>query len=98
MLLNAGAEERSQGSHIAMLLGVPSLLLLGVLLTWAVTHHVTNSVNVGSLYGDPKTIGRLLFNQYLLPFEITSLLILIAIMGAVVLASKPAVSASGKEN
>jgi NADH-quinone oxidoreductase subunit J len=98
MLLNAGAEERSQGSHIAMLLGVPSLLLLGVLLTWAVTHHVTNSVNVGSLYGDPKTIGRLLFNQYLLPFEITSLLILIAIMGAVVLASKPEVSASGKEN
>jgi NADH-quinone oxidoreductase subunit J len=53
---------------------------------------------VGSLYGDPKTIGRLLFNQYLLPFEITSLLILIAIMGAVVLASKPEVGVSGKEN
>src|SRR5216684_3678297 len=28
MLLNAGEEERSQGSHIALLLGVPSLLLL----------------------------------------------------------------------
>jgi NADH-quinone oxidoreductase subunit J len=98
MLLNAGEEERSAGSHIAMLLGVPSLLLLGVLLTWAVTHHPSDSVNVGSLYGDPKTIGRLLFNQYLLPFEITSLLILIAIMGAVVLASKPETSASGKEN
>jgi NADH-quinone oxidoreductase subunit J len=98
MLLNAGEEERSAGSHIAMLLGVPSLLLLGVLLTWAVTHHPSTSVNVGSLYGDPKTIGRLLFNQYLLPFEITSLLILIAIMGAVVLASKPETSASGKEN
>ncbi len=98
MLLNAGEEERSQGSHIAMLLGVPSLLLLGVLLTWAVTHHATRSVNVGSLYGDPQTIGRLLFNQYLLPFEITSLLILIAIMGAVVLASKPETGASGKEN
>ena len=54
MLLNAGEEERSQGSHIAMLLGVPSLLLLGVLLTWAVTHHATKSVAVGSLY----EIGR----------------------------------------
>jgi NADH-quinone oxidoreductase subunit J len=102
MLLNAGEEERSQGSQIALYMGVPSLLLLGVLLTWAVTHHATDSVRVGSLYGDPKVIGRLLFSQYLLPFEITSLLILIAIMGAVVLASKPEVTASGpatgKEN
>ena len=95
MLLNAGEEERSQGSHIALWMGVPSLLLLGVLLTWSVTHHATNSVRIGSLYGDPKTIGKLLFGEYLLPFEITSLLILIAIMGAVVLASKPEVTAAG---
>ena len=98
MLLNAGEEERSQGSHLALLLGVPSLLLVGVLLAWTVTHHATNSVPVGSLLGDPTTIGLLLFKQYLLPFEVTSLLILIAIMGAVVLASKPVVSASGKGN
>src|ERR1700716_1084188 len=31
MLLNAGEEERSQGSHIALLLGLPSLLLVGAL-------------------------------------------------------------------
>jgi NADH-quinone oxidoreductase subunit J len=95
MLLNAGEEERSQGSHIALLLGLPSLLLVGVLLAWSVTHHATDSVRVGSLYGDPRTIGKLLFTQYLLPFEITSLLILIAIMGAVVLASKPEVNPVG---
>jgi NADH-quinone oxidoreductase subunit J len=106
MLLNAGEEERSEGSHIALLLGLPSLLLVAVLLTWSVTHHATDSVRVGSLYGDPRTIGKLLFTQYLLPFEITSLLILIAIMGAVVLASKPEVIpmvpasglTTGKEN
>ncbi len=106
MLLNAGEEEHSQGSHIALLLGLPSLTLVGVLLTWSVMHQSTASVSIGSLYGDPKTIGKLLFSQYLLPFEITSLLILIAIMGAVVLASKPEVTpvgpdsslASGKEN
>jgi len=95
MLLNAGEEERSQGSHIALLLGLPSLLLVGSLLTWSVTHHATVAVSVGSLYGDPRTIGKLLFSQYLLPFEITSLLILIAIMGAVVLASKPEVTPVG---
>jgi len=31
----------------------------------------------------------LLFHQFLLPFELTSILVLIAIMGAVVLAARP---------
>ena len=92
MLLNAGTEEVTHGSKIAKIVGLPSLLLLAVLMVWAVTHHATTSVAAGSLYGDPKTIGRLLFNQYLLPFEVTSLLILIAIMGAVVLAGRPEMS------
>ena len=39
--------------------------------------------------GPPKEIAQLLFHDFLLPFEVTSVLILIAIMGAVVLASKP---------
>jgi NADH-quinone oxidoreductase subunit J len=38
----------------------------------------------------------MLFHEFLLPFEITSVLILIAIMGAVVLASKPPTSPVGK--
>lgn len=36
-------------------------------------------------YGNPKAIGEVLFNQYLLPFEMTSFLLLIAIVGAIVL-------------
>ncbi len=36
-------------------------------------------------YGDPKAIGEVLFNRYLLPFEMTSFLLLIAIVGAIVL-------------
>ncbi len=36
----------------------------------------------------PLDIGRALFTVYLLPFEVTSVLILIAILGAVVLARK----------
>jgi len=41
------------------------------------------------LPGSPRDIAQLLFHDFLLPFEVTSVLILIAIMGAVVLASKP---------
>ena len=47
------------------------------------------AVPIGALPGGPHEIARLLFHEFLLPFEITSVLILIAIMGAVVLASRP---------
>ena len=40
------------------------------------------------LIGSPQAIGRSLFTDYLLPFEATSLLILIALVGAVVFAKK----------
>jgi NADH-quinone oxidoreductase subunit J len=66
------------------------MLLGSVLVAWVFLRHSgTESVAVGALPGAPKTIGTLLFHEFLLPFEITSILILIAIMGAVVLASKP---------
>src|ERR1700694_3500401 len=90
MLLNAGEEERTKGSRVAILLGLPGMLIGGTLVAWVLLHHSgTGSVPVGALLGDPKTIGQLLFHEFLLPFEVTSILILIAIMGAVVLASKP---------
>ena len=34
---------------------------------------------------DPQSVGRLLFDSYLLPFELTSVLLLVAMIGAVVL-------------
>jgi NADH-quinone oxidoreductase subunit J len=90
MLLNAGEEERTKGSRVAILLGVPGMLIGGTLVAWVLLRHSgTGSAPVGALLGDPKTIGQLLFHEFLLPFEVTSILILIAIMGAVVLASKP---------
>ncbi len=36
-------------------------------------------------YGSPAAIGDLLFNKYLLPFEVTSVLLLVAMIGAIVL-------------
>ena len=38
--------------------------------------------------GTAQDVGLALFTQYLLPFEVTSVLILIAILGAIVLARK----------
>jgi len=39
-------------------------------------------------FGTLKAVGRLLYTQYLLPFEATSLLLLVAIVGAVVVAKQ----------
>lgn len=38
--------------------------------------------------GNPKLIGDMLFSQYLLPFEVTSILLLVAMVGAIVLTNK----------
>ena len=90
MLLNAGVEERTRGSRVALLFGVPGMLLGSVLIGWVLlTHSDNQAVPAGALPGAPKVIGWLLFHDFLLPFEVTSILVLIAIMGAVVLASHP---------
>jgi len=90
MLLNAGEEERTQGSRVALLFGVPGVVIGSLLIAWVLLDRSgTQSVTIGALPGSPKTIGWLLFHDYLLPFEVTSVLVLVAIMGAVVLAARP---------
>src|SRR5712671_6036392 len=90
MLLNAGEEERTGKSRVAIMLGVPGVAIASVLVAWVLLRHSgTGDVALFALPGVPHDIAQLLFHDFLLPFEITSILILIAIMGAVVLASKP---------
>ncbi len=94
MLLNAGEEERTDGSRVAALFGIPAMLVGAVLVAWTLLKHSgTGEVALGALPGAPTTIGWLLFHDYLLPFEVTSILVLIAIMGAVVLAARPEATA-----
>jgi NADH-quinone oxidoreductase subunit J len=91
MLLNAGVEERTaRASRVAYVFGLPGVVLIGVLTAWVLITRdpASESVMVGQLYGSGASIGRLLFKPFLLPFEITSVLVLIAIMGAVVLARR----------
>ena len=96
MLLNAGVEEQTKGSRVAFIFGIPGMLIGSLLIAWVVLRHSgTEAVAVGALPGAPNVIGELLFHEFLLPFEITSILILTAIMGAVVLASKPTTPGGG---
>ena len=88
MLLNAGAEERTRGSHLALLVGVPGVIVLACVIGWIL---INRSRQFGQVtisrenFGATSNIAHLLFKDFLLPFEVTSILILIAVMGAVVL-------------
>lgn len=92
MLLNAGAEEVLKNrSLIAHLIGVPAILVLAGILVFFVQRGFPGMGNVkfGDFQGgSARAVGMSLFTDYLLPFEVTSVLILIAILGAVVLARK----------
>lgn len=48
----------------------------------------TQTTIVGNGFGGVKEVGLILFQDWLLPFEIVSLLLLVALIGAVVLAGK----------
>ena len=93
MLLKAGTEKRSDKSLFAQIAGFPLLAVLVVLLAFLIREtqlpaKVTD-VHFGSwVGGTAEAIGLKLFGQFLLPFEVISVLILIEIIGAVVLARK----------
>ncbi len=89
MLLNLPADEDGVDRlRWLKFIGIPLglfLLFLIVATLWNVEPlRATRSEMVGS----PRAIGTSLFNDYLLPFEATSLLVLIALVGAVVFAKK----------
>lgn len=91
MLLNAGAEKGATKSWFAQIAGLPLLLCLVALLGFLIRAVLPplGQVEFGSwVGGTAERVGQLLFTTYLLPFEIISILILIAIVGAVVLARK----------
>jgi NADH-quinone oxidoreductase subunit J len=90
MLLNAGREAPSQRSRMARWLGAPLLIAFLAEVLFAVWQRFPTATArpAAPLDAAPAAIGHLLFRNYVLPFEVTSVLILVAILGAVVLAKK----------
>ena len=90
MLLNAGEEERTSMSRAARYVGLPvaGLLLAEVSYLLYRAWPADTVVEADRFLGRTGPIGRLLFTDFVLPFELTSVLILIAVLGAVVLAKK----------
>jgi NADH-quinone oxidoreductase subunit J len=94
MLLNAGEEEHTHGSRAAYSVGIPGAAAIFCLLSFVFLKErpALMSSNIGGDLGNGldniSAVSAMLFTKMLLPFEVTSILILVAILGAVVLARK----------
>jgi NADH-quinone oxidoreductase subunit J len=86
------AAEQLKGQRptaiVLALLGLAELALLARSSSWA-----TGATSVAGPANGPgsnvEKLGRALFTLYLIPFEVTSVLLVIAVVGAVVLARRP---------
>ena len=90
MLLNAGREERTHGSKAAYLVGIPGASVLLALLVYIfyANREALGGAHMGNYLVSTSALSEVLFHKQLLPFEVTSVLILVAILGAVSLARK----------
>ncbi len=91
MFLNAPDDERDRdaisrpGLLLALFLLVPlAILLLGVI--WGASLPAPAEVDAG--FGGVEAVGTELFGSWIYPFEVLSLLLLAAMVGAVLLAKK----------
>jgi NADH-quinone oxidoreductase subunit J len=95
MLLNAPHEETEYDERVHPLLrpgpvrfGAVLALALGVELWWALGRGGDTGAFPSGAVTSVGVIGRALFTDYAFPFEVTSVLILVAMVGAVVLAKR----------
>jgi NADH-quinone oxidoreductase subunit J len=93
MLLNAGREERTLGSRAAKTIGFPAVTAILAVIATVILHaqglgvaRLSNGLTDVKDQTNLELLGAVLFTKLLLPFEVTSVLILIAILGAVALA------------
>ena len=95
MLLNLEKEKRLMTRHrmqkvLGVFLGIVLLLQIGWVFKAALVEGVKGNFPAEKVaqLGNTQVVAKLLFTDFLLPFEITSVLLLVAIIGAIVLAKR----------
>lgn len=90
MLLNLGAEElKSRMLRFPVLLGAVACAYFLFLISFSLVRESGNSFGeIPPDFGYTSFVGRLLFTRYAVPFEMTSVLLLVAIVGSVVMGKR----------
>lgn len=92
MLMNLNHEKKSFGKPIKILAGVLSCALFVALTAGILFGQEKGAVQPVQLYegeiGLINNLGQLLYSEYVLPFELSSILFISAMIGAVILSKK----------
>ncbi|PIQ24756.1 NADH:ubiquinone oxidoreductase subunit J [bacterium (Candidatus Blackallbacteria) CG17_big_fil_post_rev_8_21_14_2_50_48_46] len=98
LIRNGGKNLQEYGADFRGLAGIFVFLGLFSLLAqtvWKGQWHLEGSTTPADL-NTVAEIGKLFFNQYLIPFEIASVILLMALVGAIVIARKEVASENGQ--
>ena len=89
MLLDVSAEERRALSRFGLITGVLAVGALALILVSAILGPGTfKPLATPGLEGGVEPLGRVLFLEYVLPFEVLSVLLLVAMVGVVLLSKR----------
>ena len=88
MLLDLRAEERRRIKIAGIVLGLLSVGAIIAIFFQSLLRSPLAVSNTPSLEGSTLPLGKLLFTQYVLPFEIVSVLLLVAMIGVILLSKK----------
>ena len=89
MLLDLKAEQRRRIKKFSLITGVISAgAILGAFVKIILGSGLEGPMPSGTVEGGTIPLGRLLFTQYLLPFEIVSVLLLVGMVGVVLLSKR----------
>ncbi len=89
MLMNLNADTEPQKNRLIQFAGVLSGGILFLVILAALRTTTSNAADFTSTdIGLMKNLGKVLFTQYVLPFEISSVLFLSAMIGAIVIGKK----------
>jgi NADH-quinone oxidoreductase subunit J len=89
MLLDLKEEQRRKINRFGLITGLGSVGAIGAVMLQAVLQtHPGSALDAPRLEGATAPLGKLLFTQYLLPFEILSVLLLVAMVGVILLSKK----------
>ena len=88
MLLDLKEEDRRRIKALTLGAGTLAVAAIAGILIKAVTQAVPLAPADKLLAGETKPLGKILFETYLLPFELLSLLLLVAMVGVILLSKK----------
>jgi NADH-quinone oxidoreductase subunit J len=88
MLLNPAAVEQRAGAWWGFGIAAALLLAIGLSAVGMNGEPPADPFTETELFGSPEMLAKSLFTDFVLPFEIASVLLLVAIIGAVVLAKR----------